>query len=473
MRRRPKRTGTRSIKRNIILFLLALVVLSVLIVLASRLTGRSEPIMPPETPERIAQREAPENAYFLFAEAEKLLPTPPGPLRIKSQKDPSVFVLYRFEKGSVGEMLKIRRPDDDPLMIAYWEQCEPAIAKMQEALGKPYYLFPLKWSEFQDYYASRDTLARYAKPLEIATRILTVRGLFAVRTKNDTAEAFRYLLDALRASRMAANDGSHPNLVNFQKETLTLIPQIAHQAPPEVLRDALDAIEPLTAAPSLAPLFEFRCRLLDHNTHAKVNARNSAERLFGSLATGLVLRRMKKEIVNNYDEFLHAIDLPYPEFLEWRNGLHHPERSGTIWRVWETVWHRALVHVYSQGAQLAIAIELYQRENNAYPETLDALVPGYFDALPQDTLANAPFAYRTADGDYTLYSLGLNGRDDNGQHQNPALIIIAFRSDYYHRNQRDDIAIYSPAPQEKRAPNQNTNTPTKLPEQPKQDDQKE
>jgi hypothetical protein len=67
--------------------------------------------------------------------------------------------------------------------------------------------------------------------------------------------------------------------------------------------------------------------------------------------------------------------------------------------------------------RLAAALQLHRRSADAYPETLDALVPDYFAELPADPAGRRPYNYdRTADG-FLLYSLGKNGHDDGGSNQ--------------------------------------------------------
>ena len=66
--------------------------------------------------------------------------------------------------------------------------------------------------------------------------------------------------------------------------------------------------------------------------------------------------------------------------------------------------------------QLAIALERYRLAQNAYPATLDALVPAFINALPHDLIKGEPYHYRlNADGTFLLYSVGWNQKDDGGK----------------------------------------------------------
>ncbi len=68
---------------------------------------------------------------------------------------------------------------------------------------------------------------------------------------------------------------------------------------------------------------------------------------------------------------------------------------------------------------LAICLELYRRENDALPNALEELVPGYIAEIPEDPFAidpAQPLKYCVGeDGRYTLYSVGGDGQDNAGR----------------------------------------------------------
>jgi len=53
-----------------------------------------------------------------------------------------------------------------------------------------------------------------------------------------------------------------------------------------------------------------------------------------------------------------------------------------------------------------LALYVYRLEKGEYPETLDALVPGYLEAVPYDPFADAPLTYHPQGDSYQLYSIG-------------------------------------------------------------------
>ena len=63
----------------------------------------------------------------------------------------------------------------------------------------------------------------------------------------------------------------------------------------------------------------------------------------------------------------------------------------------------------------AIALERFRLRNGKFPTELDPLVPQFLSAMPIDLMSAKPLRYRlNADGSFTLYSVGEDGRDDGG-----------------------------------------------------------
>jgi hypothetical protein len=66
-------------------------------------------------------------------------------------------------------------------------------------------------------------------------------------------------------------------------------------------------------------------------------------------------------------------------------------------------------------AYLACGLERYRLTHGQYPETLDALVPQFAEKPPHDIIGGQPLKYRrAADGQFVLYSVGWNEKDDGG-----------------------------------------------------------
>lgn len=62
----------------------------------------------------------------------------------------------------------------------------------------------------------------------------------------------------------------------------------------------------------------------------------------------------------------------------------------------------------------AYALAAFHAEHDRYPDSLSELVPGNIAHLPTDPFAGKPLRYQRRGEHYLLYSVGDNGRDDNG-----------------------------------------------------------
>jgi hypothetical protein len=75
----------------------------------------------------------------------------------------------------------------------------------------------------------------------------------------------------------------------------------------------------------------------------------------------------------------------------------------------------ARIQSLTDQARVACALERFRLSRGEYPETLDALVPGFAELLPHDVISGQPLKYRRKpDGGFLLYSVGWNGKDDGG-----------------------------------------------------------
>jgi hypothetical protein len=64
---------------------------------------------------------------------------------------------------------------------------------------------------------------------------------------------------------------------------------------------------------------------------------------------------------------------------------------------------------------LAFALAAYRRDHGRYPKELAALAPKYLGKIPKDLFSDQPLIYRPSEDGYLLYSVGVNGRDEQGQ----------------------------------------------------------
>lgn len=65
----------------------------------------------------------------------------------------------------------------------------------------------------------------------------------------------------------------------------------------------------------------------------------------------------------------------------------------------------------------SMAIERYRLAHGTLPDSLDALVPTYLEAVPADPFAEAPMRYVKREVGYVVYSVGRNEVDDGGSRE--------------------------------------------------------
>ena len=70
----------------------------------------------------------------------------------------------------------------------------------------------------------------------------------------------------------------------------------------------------------------------------------------------------------------------------------------------------------NRAAVIVVAIERFKRAHGgALPPSLDALVPDYLDTIPEDPFDGQILRFAQSDGSYTVYSVGIDQRDDGGK----------------------------------------------------------
>ena len=76
----------------------------------------------------------------------------------------------------------------------------------------------------------------------------------------------------------------------------------------------------------------------------------------------------------------------------------------------------ARTQVAVDHAVIVCALERYRLVKGTYPASLTDLAPGQLDKLPSDVIGGQPYNYRRVpDGSFKLWSVGWDGKDDDGQ----------------------------------------------------------
>jgi hypothetical protein len=67
------------------------------------------------------------------------------------------------------------------------------------------------------------------------------------------------------------------------------------------------------------------------------------------------------------------------------------------------------------GLLVGLALEMYHREHQHYPDTLAQLTPGLLPQVLPDRITGDPLKYRLIDGKPLVYSVGVDRIDDHGR----------------------------------------------------------
>jgi hypothetical protein len=70
--------------------------------------------------------------------------------------------------------------------------------------------------------------------------------------------------------------------------------------------------------------------------------------------------------------------------------------------------------IVDRASRVAVATERFRRDRNALPAALADLVPQYLPEIPLDPYSGKPLLFRSGQNAYTVYSVGPNGQDDQG-----------------------------------------------------------
>lgn len=118
----------------------------------------------------------------------------------------------------------------------------------------------------------------------------------------------------------------------------------------------------------------------------------------GQYITGLSFLQSNKDGATNW--FKHAIVGQIPDSL--RGGLQAHGRA--------RMRHDVML--------VALGLHACRQDRGDYPKTLAALVPKYVPKVPQDLFSGKPIRYSRSEAGCVVYSVGQNGKDDNGRGYN-------------------------------------------------------
>ena len=355
-------------------------------------------ILPEEHAERAARRASPDNAFHILIEAGSLLPRrKPYVLRVPDDERPGHTIRYEADPDSAGMLLRIARPEDDPDLIDYVHQSEPALEKAREALDKPFFAY----QETSPY--RRGNSVQWCTDLP---RHLLARARIATFVENKPEDAPKALIDALRITRLLEQD--EPYASSIERHGLRQIRLFAHSTNNTALLTQVQ--EPLDTLGLRFPDRTTPLKLLWREVDSILLAPNVSE--FDPISARIMLWKVQNEadeIIKNKDLCFQLAAVPLTELERWIQDNPDTLDEETL----NTISVTIQVNASYLATNLVIAIEQYEAEHGTYPKELAELVPTYLPKIPTDPITDGPFAYRTTDTGYLLYSLGGNGLDDN------------------------------------------------------------
>ena len=83
--------------------------------------------------------------------------------------------------------------------------------------------------------------------------------------------------------------------------------------------------------------------------------------------------------------------------------------------------YQKVMEAHDRGEQIqrnlhvAFALALYHADNGKYPAKLADLAPKYIASVPGDIFSGKPLIYKPTENGFVLYSVGENGKDDDGR----------------------------------------------------------
>ncbi|HIJ67392.1 MAG TPA: hypothetical protein HPP87_12290 [Planctomycetes bacterium] len=139
----------------------------------------------------------------------------------------------------------------------------------------------------------------------------------------------------------------------------------------------------------------------------------------GSFVGRLRLRQKAGHYFRDMARIVTASRRPWPGPLEeifdrMYKSTKKPGKLVTSMALFTRLTAELLVAV--RCTKLAVATELYRGHEGEgqLPDTLDALVPAYFDQVPLDTFTGEQLLYSRDEESYIIYSTGTNRVDDGG-----------------------------------------------------------
>ncbi len=389
--------------------------------------------------------------------------SPAGPLRSPSHESNHLNQALRLAL----DILHLRqrevtadRPETWPevgrIISAHFEPAAGATRQLEEALARPYDHYPFQWDlAFEMLLPHLATLKAFSFNATHQSQAASLQG--------NSADAFRYIRLGLTLSQAGDSDLLISRLVQFAQSIITLnavrTAQQFHsgtdaqwQAVAQQL-EALDfpslisaslSTERILAQSAVQPLLEAtfvdsleRINQLGTTLPLSQQSSSEIETALRTLLNGVVSSHSRATIAKNwrlaleaYQGMIDNVDAANQRAASqpWnQNSVAALPKPIKAYGILAALMLPALEKAFDKAietqhqidlAEVAITLERYYLVHHRYPEALSDLTPAYMEKEPLDPMTGEPWQYqREGNRGFLLYSVGKNGRDEQGNYR--------------------------------------------------------
>ncbi|MCX5770794.1 MAG: hypothetical protein NTZ09_11055 [Candidatus Hydrogenedentes bacterium] len=357
-----------------------------------------------EPPELVAKRlDRENNSYYGLVDAAALLP--PIPPYLDQVKDADgVEHWFELEPGSVGSLLSVCRPDDDPLLLEYIDKSKPAVELARAAASKPFFLFPpVDWT------AGKQLDGSIFENMLLLHQLIGLLFLDAASkpcSPDPAEDGCRLMQETLRLS-FRINADRYWATVFAESVAIDAI----RRSCDEHQREMLQWLEETRRAwaPQRATLDYMIRRVLKAEAVVDLPFRPTRlQRVYYNVSAQLELSRQKYFVRRHEPLFQAAAQLTFHQYQQQKERfsvLDTPPRGrGHLYLCLHTVIIDTNSRFFAtvDGLRIAIALELYRRGHGTYPDSLDSLAPNFLPEVPKSPYDGEDFNYNQEGDDYQL-----------------------------------------------------------------------
>lgn len=406
MARTRSRKGRKLRWRNAFLLGGLFIIFLCLIVVVNLGNQERKLILPKKFAEQQALRADPDqNVYIKLQEAYPLLLLPPLPLIVSDPDVPLSEYDYQPDRDTVSAILEIKRPERDEQTLKFIDDTREIVRIAIEASKHPNYVTShAPWLPHLKIWSGDDT---YYSQTYMVLRILMGHAMNQILYEEDWQEGI-VMLDAhyKLVSTMARAASGSGMWLRFT-ELYTYLPAIYRRAEgPEkraVIRSFYEQL-PLPQ-PDMQRVLENAINNIDETlSYPGIQVEQGNSLRFETRVESYILQRIANATSERHSTLIEIAGAPLPEYpkvidtQEWSSLTRWTERNMMLANdILQKLFRAHADNAFHEVMEVTFAIEDYRTKYDEYPETLDALVPEFYDTLPLSPLTNNPLNYELVD----------------------------------------------------------------------------